>query len=59
LTSDKKGDINGLQKARMNITIHPTIASEKASARVCDNFIVQEKGEAVRLHTAAHKIYIV
>ena len=46
-------------KARMNIAIHPTIASEKASAQVCDNFIVQEKGEAVRLHTAAHKIYVV
>lgn len=46
-------------KAGMNITIHPTIASAKASAQVCDNFIVQEKGPALRLHTAPHKIWIV
>jgi Xaa-Pro aminopeptidase len=46
-------------KAGMNIAIHPTVASAKASAQVCDNYIVQEKGEPLRLHTAAHKIYIV
>ncbi len=43
----------------MNIAVHPSITTEKASAVVCSNYIVQEKGEAVCLHRTPEKIFTV
>lgn len=45
-------------QARMNIAVHPTVASKSACAQVCDNFLIHENGQAERLHTAPHKIFV-
>jgi Xaa-Pro aminopeptidase len=45
-------------KAGMNIGIHPTILTEKASGRICDNYIVTESG-AEYLSQTPREIFVV
>jgi len=46
-------------QARMNIAVHPTVMSDKACAKVCENFLIQENGEKECLHKTPQKIFVV
>jgi Xaa-Pro aminopeptidase len=46
-------------EAGMNIGIHPSIVSEKACGRICDNYIVRETGPAECLSETAREIFVV
>jgi Xaa-Pro aminopeptidase len=43
-------------RARMNITVHPTIGSDKIWVWVCDNYLITESG-AEALHKAPQEIF--
>ena len=51
--SDETMDI----KANMNIGIHPSMATDSMFVTICDNFLVQEKGRAERLHRSEQTIF--
>jgi Xaa-Pro aminopeptidase len=43
--------------ARMNITVHPIIGSERVWVWVCDNYLVRESGASECLHKTPKKIF--
>jgi Xaa-Pro aminopeptidase len=46
-------------EARMNIAVHPTVASAKASGWVCENYIISETGEHECLHKTPQKVFVI
>jgi len=44
-------------KANMNISVHPSVVSQKAFAFVCENFIVKETGVAECIHKTPKQIF--
>jgi Xaa-Pro aminopeptidase len=46
-------------KAKMNITVHPTVGSEKVWVWVCDNYLVTESGVSECLHKTPQEIFSV
>ena len=46
-------------QARMNLAVHPAMASANAMGQVCDNFLVAENGTPVRLHKTAQKVFVI
>lgn len=46
-------------QGRMNISVHPTVYSDKAFAFVCENYIVSETGEKQCLHKTPQKIFVI
>ena len=46
-------------KASMNIAVHPVVATPKATAILCDNYIVTETGVSKCLHKFPKKITVV
>jgi Xaa-Pro aminopeptidase len=46
-------------KAKMNITVHPTVGSEKVWVWVCDNYLVTESGVSEYLHKTPQEIFSV
>jgi Xaa-Pro aminopeptidase len=46
-------------QARMNIAVHPSVLSAKASGQVCENYIISEAGEKICLHKTPQKIFTV
>ena len=46
-------------QARMNIAVHPAVASAKAFGFICENYLVSETGEKECLHKTPQKIFVV
>ncbi len=46
-------------KARMNITVHPTVGSDRVWVWVCDNYLVTESGVSPCLHKTPQEIFTV
>ena len=46
-------------KARMNIAVHPTVASPAAYAQLCENYIVTESGKTERLTRIPQKVFVI
>jgi Xaa-Pro aminopeptidase len=46
-------------KAQMNITVHPTIGSEKVWVWVCDNYLITDSGVSECLHKTPQEIFSV
>jgi Xaa-Pro aminopeptidase len=46
-------------KADMNITVHPTVGSDRLWVWVCDNYLVTEKGASPCLHKIPQQIFSV
>ena len=46
-------------QARMNMSVHPAVVSDKAFAPICENFIVKESGELECLHKIPQKIFVI
>ena len=46
-------------QARMNIAVHPSVTSSKATAKVCENYLIHENGEKESLHKTPQKIFVV
>jgi Xaa-Pro aminopeptidase len=46
-------------KANMNITVHPTVGSDRLWVWVCDNYLVTEKGASPCLHKIPQQIFSV
>ncbi|HUJ90070.1 MAG TPA: hypothetical protein VLX12_07750, partial [Syntrophorhabdales bacterium] len=46
-------------KANMNITVHPTIGSDRLWVWVCDNYLITESGASPCLHKIPQKIFSV
>ena len=46
-------------QARMNISPHPAVVSDKAFAPICDNYITSENGELECLHKTPKKIFVI
>jgi hypothetical protein len=46
-------------KATMNIAVHPVVATPKATAILCDNYIVSETGVSECLHKFPKEITVV
>ncbi len=46
-------------QARMNMAVHPTVASNQAFAMICENYLVSETGEKECLHKTPQKIFVV
>jgi Xaa-Pro aminopeptidase len=44
-------------KARMNITVHPTIGSDKIWVWVCDNYLITDSGVSPCLHKTPQEIF--
>jgi Xaa-Pro aminopeptidase len=44
-------------KARMNITVHPTIGSDKLWVWVCDNYLITDSGVSQCLHKTPQEIF--
>jgi Xaa-Pro aminopeptidase len=44
-------------QARMNMAVHPAVASEKAFGMYCENYLVMETGGPVCLHQTPQKIF--
>ena len=44
-------------QARMNIAVHPTVLSDTACAKVCENYIISETGKKECLHKTPQKIF--
>jgi Xaa-Pro aminopeptidase len=44
-------------QARMNIAVHPAVASEKAFGMYCENYLVTETGGPICLHRTPQKIF--
>ena len=45
-------------QANMNMAVHPEVVSPKAFGWVCENYIIQEKGEPVLLHETPQKVFV-
>jgi len=45
-------------EAGMNISVHPSVVSDKAFAFVCENYIVSESGKRECLHRTPQKIFV-
>jgi hypothetical protein len=43
----------------MNIAVHPVVASKKATAIICDNYIVTKTGVGECLHKLPKEIFVV
>lgn len=52
-----RDDENMKLQARMNITVHPIIGSEKIWVWVCDNYLITETGVSECLHKSPQKIF--
>jgi Xaa-Pro aminopeptidase len=46
-------------KARMNITVHPTVGSDRVWVWVCDNYLITESGVSECLHKTPQEIFSV
>ena len=46
-------------KARMNITVHPTVGSDRVWVWVCDNYLITESGASECLHKTPKEIFSV
>lgn len=46
-------------EAGMNISVHPSVVSDKAFAFVCENYIVSESGKRECLHRTPQKIFVI
>jgi Xaa-Pro aminopeptidase len=46
-------------QARMNITVHPTVGSDKVWVWVCDNYLITESGVSECLHKTPQEIFSV
>ena len=46
-------------KARMNITVHPTVGSDRVWVWVCDNYFITESGVSPCLHKTPQEIFSV
>ncbi len=46
-------------QARMNITVHPILGTDKVWAWVCDNYLVTESGVSDCLHKTPQKIFAI
>ncbi len=46
-------------KARMNITVHPIIGTDRIFAWVCDNYLITESGASECLHKTPQEIFMV
>ena len=46
-------------KAGMNIAVHPAALTEKATALICDNYIVTERGVSECLHKTPKEVFVV
>ncbi len=46
-------------QARMNITVHPTVGSDRVWVWVCDNYLITESGTSPCLHQTAQEIFSV
>jgi Xaa-Pro aminopeptidase len=46
-------------QANMNISVHPSVVSQKAFAFVCENYIVKESGEKICLHKTPQKVFTI
>ena len=46
-------------KAGMNIAVHPSVHTKKATAGICENYIVAETGMSECLHQTPKKIFVV
>jgi hypothetical protein len=44
-------------KANMNITVHPTIGTDRLWVWVCDNYLVTETGPSPCLHKVPQQIF--
>jgi Xaa-Pro aminopeptidase len=45
--------------ARMNITVHPTVGTDRVWVWVCDNYLITESGVTPCLHTSPQEIFSV
>lgn len=45
-------------KADMNIAVHPTVATKKATAVICDNYMVTQTGVSECLHETPKEIFV-
>jgi Xaa-Pro aminopeptidase len=45
-------------KARMNITVHPIIGSDKIWVWVCDNYLIKDSGDAEPLHKSPQEVFM-
>ena len=45
-------------QARMNITVHPILGTDKVWAWVCDNYLITEAGVSECLHKTPQKIFV-
>jgi Xaa-Pro aminopeptidase len=52
-----RNDENMRLKANMNITVHPTIGSDKLWVWVCDNYLITESGVSECLHRTPQEIF--
>ena len=52
-----RNDENMRLEAKMNITVHPTIGSDKLWVWVCDNYLITESGVSECLHRSPQEIY--
>ena len=46
-------------RANMNVTVHPTIGTDRVWAWVCDNYLITESGVSPCLHRTPQKIFSV
>jgi Xaa-Pro aminopeptidase len=46
-------------KAKMNMTVHPTVGSDRVWVWVCDNYLITESGVSECLHQAPQEIFSV
>jgi Xaa-Pro aminopeptidase len=54
-----RGDDPMKLQARMNITVHPTVGSDKVWVWVCDNYLITESGVSECLHKTPQEIFSV
>ena len=52
-----RDDENMKLKARMNITVHPTVGSDRVWVWVCDNYLITDSGVTPCLHTTPQEIF--
>jgi hypothetical protein len=46
-------------KVRMNIAVHPTVASPAAYAQLCENYLVTESGKPERVTRIPQKVFTI
>jgi Xaa-Pro aminopeptidase len=54
-----RGDEPMKLQAKMNITVHPTVGSDKVWLWVCDNYLITESGVSECLHKTPQEIFSV